>query len=955
MIASQTQYTRPRLYAAAVLCAVVALLAGPASSASAHPSLVQTAPAGGAVAASAPENIQLGFSERVVPRGSSVSVRDGDGHAVAIDPLSTLGGGTALQVHPSDPLKPGIYSVRWSVLGDDGHQVGGRFSFGVPDAEGHPPPGAERLAGAGSGLGSGTSPGEGLLTVLSRWLGLIAASALFGGAILIARLAGRLEPEDRDGFDSAWRVLVLRVWIGAAILAALEAVIARVQPPGGGIDFGLLVASGTGALALAQLILAVVGGAVVIAVARHRVTLAGVLGFLLLLVHALDGHVDAIQSGRLLAQIVQVLHLAGVGVWIGGLITLATCIGVGVKEGRRSQALRVAGRAFGPIAGAAAVVVVGTGVLAAIREVSHWYFLFWSGYGRVLLLKSLGVVVILVLGFIAWRRFGRDDADERGRGWRLIRAEAVTAVVVILLAATMAGLVQGRGQPLPAQRGNLFAGPAFATLALKDGVGRMTLAPARTGPNRLTLYTAPGTDVDAVKGIEPDPKSISAKLSCNCSQDGVEVDLKRASGGAWVADVDLPADGAWGADLTVDGKPVTPALLPVGAPGLPGADPLVIAFAADLSGPGAERCRNQAMGLDLAVAQMNAGGGLEGGRKVTELALDDGGDPARAKQLMTTAIAAHDPLAIVACGGGSQGAIDAAAGAVPTIATDQSIGPVHGEATFRLAPDPAAEGVAAAQFIAQNAFAGQPTAPHRVVAIGDGSEDSDLRIEGLTKTLEAADIDVDEVLADSVADPADLRKVLDRDRYVTAYLDVAHPVEIEDGLDSLAKDRTFLPTSILTSSRLYSESFLGEAGNLGRQGLIRSVGDIDPVSADGLRYANLSPLFVGERASVDGLRAFVAGRALSNAFEDGTDAKGVIARLLEPPPFSTAALSPWSAKAPADGTLIFGIFNANFLPDTLIPTSSGGHAYEGRYFTDGAWIRSNRDNFGPLTAPQASP
>jgi hypothetical protein len=71
--------------------------------------------------------------------------------------------------------------------------------------------------------------------------------------------------------------------------------------------------------------------------------------------------------------------------------------------------------------------------------------------------------------------------------------------------------------------------------------------------------------------------------------------------------------------------------------------------------------------------------------------------------------------------------------------------------------------------------------------------------------------------------------------------------------------------------------------------------------------------------------------------------------LVRPKPFSTAALSPWSSKEPWDGTLIFSVFNGNFLPETLIPTSSGGHAYEGRYFTDGAWTRAAQDNYSPLT------
>src|SRR5207248_1930633 len=76
---------------------------------------------------------------------------------------------------------------------------------------------------------------------------------------------------------------------------------------------------------------------------------------------------------------------------------------------------------------------------------------------------------------------------------------------LVLLAATLAGLVPGRGQALPAQRGNLLAGAAFGTVQVRGGSVRLTLSPARPGLNTIAATPAGAS------------RTISVTLTCACA------------------------------------------------------------------------------------------------------------------------------------------------------------------------------------------------------------------------------------------------------------------------------------------------------------------------------------------------------------------------------------------------------------------------------------------------------
>lgn len=131
------------LVAAAALTAVLALASGlvgvvGAQPASAHDALVSTDPANGSTVATAPDQVTLTFTEKVLALGTEVKVTAPDGSAAASGPVQVSG--TAV-VQPLAAARPaGTYTVDWRVTSADGHPVSGAFTFTASAAVGTPTP-----------------------------------------------------------------------------------------------------------------------------------------------------------------------------------------------------------------------------------------------------------------------------------------------------------------------------------------------------------------------------------------------------------------------------------------------------------------------------------------------------------------------------------------------------------------------------------------------------------------------------------------------------------------------------------------------------------------------------------------------------------------------------------------------------------------------------------------------
>lgn len=124
--------SRPRAgWRGSLVLAVVALvtLAGAASPAAAHDTLVGAEPADGTALTTAPGQVVLTFSADQLALGAAVAVTGPDGASVTSgDPVVA---GTTLTQALSTGLAAGAYSVQWRSVSGDGHPIEGIFGFTV--------------------------------------------------------------------------------------------------------------------------------------------------------------------------------------------------------------------------------------------------------------------------------------------------------------------------------------------------------------------------------------------------------------------------------------------------------------------------------------------------------------------------------------------------------------------------------------------------------------------------------------------------------------------------------------------------------------------------------------------------------------------------------------------------------------------------------------------------------
>ena len=130
---------RPVRSTLAAIIAITCLLAGPALVLG-HVELTHSSPAAGTNLITAPNKVSVTFDDELQPDISRFSVVDADGHQVG-------GGKVDLTIADRNVMNgavsitdPGIYTVRYTVAGVDGHVLHGTFSFGYRALETIPGP-----------------------------------------------------------------------------------------------------------------------------------------------------------------------------------------------------------------------------------------------------------------------------------------------------------------------------------------------------------------------------------------------------------------------------------------------------------------------------------------------------------------------------------------------------------------------------------------------------------------------------------------------------------------------------------------------------------------------------------------------------------------------------------------------------------------------------------------------
>jgi len=542
----------------------------------AHATIDSTDPGAGATVAQSPSAVTLTFDEDVQATLGGVRVFDSRGDRVETGAAEHPGGNGA-QVRVSVPrLDDGRYVVTWRVTSADSHPVRGAFTFSVGTAS--------TSSGEASSLAARLLASQGGSTVVGAAMA-VARFAVFLGVTILIGAAGFLAIVWRKGrVDRAARAVVWGAW-GVALVAtlagfALQGPYVANEGLAKAIDPNLWsqvwdTRFGHVWLLRAAILLVLIpllrmlmprGPAAEHPLPAWWPAVAGVLGVLLAATPALAGHAS---TGRWVPAAVpaDALHVASVGLWLGGLVML------GVVLLRRSdeETLRVVVPRYSAYALVAVSLIVLSGAFQTIRQVDRIGAFTDTDYGRLLLIK-----LIVFVGLLGVAAFSRDVVNRRWRlplevahapvtappegggvaladrdlaqdypdGYvlgestaekRLRRSILVEIVIGAVILAVTALLVDA------APPAGTSTGPFIATLSAGDLRIDTVLDPAQTGPNDLHL-----TALTAAGGIQ-DTLDMSATLSQPAKGIApIDVKLIRAGPGHYISSgLTVPFAGTW--------------------------------------------------------------------------------------------------------------------------------------------------------------------------------------------------------------------------------------------------------------------------------------------------------------------------------------------------------------------------------------------------------------------------
>ncbi|MFI9156544.1 FixH family protein [Kitasatospora aureofaciens] len=416
-----------------VLGALLALMLADAGPASAHATLDSTDPAQNSVVATAPQAVTLTFSETVSLSGDSVRVLDPAGKPVDTGhPAHADGKGDTARVGLNSGLANGTYTVAWRAVSEDSHPVGGAFTFsiGTPSdtsvsttalqgAE------ADGLVAALYGTGRTVAYAAFALLagvaafVLVCWpagatrrpvqrLLMTGWTALLASTVAVLMLRGPYERgtgvgqaldlslvrstlDERIGTALAARLLLL-----AAAGIFLSLLVGQLgQPPKPAAPAAAAAAEDEDADAEAAELRALEQRAAERPQREARLGLGVAWLVLAVALSATWVGADHASVGIQvwLALPLGILHLIAMALWLGGLASLL----VALREGVGAEVVdRFSKIAFGSVAALAA-----TGIYQSWRGLGSWSALTGTEYGKLLLVKSGCVVVMLGVAWIS--------------------------------------------------------------------------------------------------------------------------------------------------------------------------------------------------------------------------------------------------------------------------------------------------------------------------------------------------------------------------------------------------------------------------------------------------------------------------------------------------------------------------------------------------------------------------
>jgi copper transport protein len=528
----------PRILVALIVGALAVLVTPPAP-ASAHAVLSSSNPIANAVLPSAPAEVVLTFTESVRQVPDRIRVIGPDG--TRVDGGQPSFAGAVVTIPLGQAGTRGTYLVSYRVISADSHPVAGGFTYsvGAPSA----PPTLDESADAGNGVV------ENAIRV-ARYIGYAGLVLLIGPILVLSLLwPARLS---RRGVGRV-------IWSGMGLVGLATVAGVWLQVPytaGGGIfdvsgsQFRDVLASTYGTAHLIRL-----GLLVAIALllrpllrspsesGRADQVLLAVLGAAALVTWPIAGHPSASPVAAV-SVVVDVVHLASMAVWLGGLVMLVGFLLRRANDRELGAILPIWSR----WAALAVSALVLAGTVQALIEVGTLDALVSTSYGQLILAK-VGLLAI-VLGVAAYSRhlvLKRIAAGRPSLLRRSVGVELGITAIVLALAAVLVQTTPGR----TAAANEELAGAGYFSQTLTSNIYNLQVEvdPAETGNNSIHLYAYDRADkplpVVEWKGTAALPGGPAGDVA------PIDIPLLQLTDNHATGEINFPFAGSWQLRFTV--------------------------------------------------------------------------------------------------------------------------------------------------------------------------------------------------------------------------------------------------------------------------------------------------------------------------------------------------------------------------------------------------------------------
>ncbi|MCY7299979.1 MAG: CopD family protein [Ilumatobacteraceae bacterium] len=443
-----------RRFLLVVLAALTALatFALPAGRASAHNTLLSSDPADGSSLTAAPTQITWTFNKTVPLETMTVTLIDSSGVRSELSGSTYGAAGDTEVITPLPSLQSGPVSVRWRLVGPDGHPITGRVDFTLSieaTTTAAPPAVVASTPATTSPPTTSVDDGDGLYSTpsLVRWLlrysSYLAIMAIVGILLTTAYVwAGA-------GSRPFLRRILSRSLFATAALAFAQLLVVASDVSGkptwaslGSIDAATTTDAGM-AFAI-RIVLAL--SMWVVLFHYHHVhpevywTAASLAGAGLLATWAFAGHSSSMRW-PVVGVATDVAHHAAAAAWIAGL----AIVGWIVIPKTAPNVLVPAVRRFSRLAAVSVAVLVVTGLAQSMRLIGNPTNLFDNNHGKYLALKMAVLALMLAVANVNRRRVETrlGDAKTLGRHIGPLRQAIVTefAIGLAIVAITAAMVV----------------------------------------------------------------------------------------------------------------------------------------------------------------------------------------------------------------------------------------------------------------------------------------------------------------------------------------------------------------------------------------------------------------------------------------------------------------------------------------------------------------------------------